>query len=53
MQLDAYLVEDLVWSYERPLPEADQLAGLMSFFDERVDVIVDGRQRERPLTLWS
>jgi uncharacterized protein (DUF427 family) len=53
VQLDAYLAEDLVWSYARPLPEAEQLAGLMCFFDERVDVIVDGRQRERPLTLWS
>jgi uncharacterized protein (DUF427 family) len=53
VQVDAYLVEDLVWSYAKPLPEADRLAGLMSFFDERVDVIVDGRQRERPLTMWS
>jgi uncharacterized protein (DUF427 family) len=53
VQVDAYLVEDLVWSYAKPLPEAERLTGLMSFFDERVDVIVDGRQRERPLTLWS
>jgi len=25
----------------------------MCFFDERVDVIVDGKQRDRPIAPWS
>jgi len=44
---------DLAWSYEAPLPDAAELAGLICFFDERVDVTVDGVARPRPLTPWS
>jgi uncharacterized protein (DUF427 family) len=44
---------DLAWSYEAPLPDAGELAGLVCFFDERVDVTVDGVSRPRPVTPWS
>ncbi|RZS37090.1 uncharacterized protein (DUF427 family) [Herbihabitans rhizosphaerae] len=44
---------DLVWSYERPLSDARDVAWRMCFLDERVDVIVDGVLRERPVTPWS
>jgi uncharacterized protein (DUF427 family) len=47
------LERDLVWSYEDPMPEAIQIAGLMCFFDERVGVTVEGERRERPITFWS
>jgi uncharacterized protein (DUF427 family) len=40
--------EDLGWSYEHPLAEVGALAGLVAFWDERVDVRVDGRPRPRP-----
>ena len=40
--------EDLLWSYEQPLPDAAALAGLVAFWDERVDVFLDGVLRERP-----
>jgi uncharacterized protein (DUF427 family) len=40
--------EDLLWSYEQPLPDAAALAGLVAFWDERVDVFLDGVRRERP-----
>ena len=40
--------EDLLWSYEHPLPDAAALTGLVAFWDERVDVFVDGVRRERP-----
>jgi uncharacterized protein (DUF427 family) len=42
--------ENLVWSYEQPLEEATALTGLVAFFDELVDVTLDGRRRERPTT---
>jgi hypothetical protein len=32
---------------------AHELAGLICFFDERVDVTVDGVSRQRPVTPWS
>lgn len=46
-------VPDLAWCYEQPLPEASAVKGLIAFFDERVDVIVDGERRPRPTTPWS
>jgi uncharacterized protein (DUF427 family) len=47
------VVPDLVWSYEDPLPEASALRGCLAFFDERVDLVVDGVPRPRPVTPWS
>jgi uncharacterized protein (DUF427 family) len=41
---------DLVWSYETPIPEAEGIAGLFCFYNERVDVVVDGEGRPRPET---
>jgi uncharacterized protein (DUF427 family) len=46
-------VPDLAWSYEAPLHDAIEVEGLVSFFDERVDVVLDGQRRERPITPWS
>jgi uncharacterized protein (DUF427 family) len=46
-------VRDLAWTYEKPLREADNVAGRVAFFDERVDVVLDGVRRERPITPWS
>jgi uncharacterized protein (DUF427 family) len=39
--------EDLVWGYEAPLPDAAGLEGRIAFYDDRVDVIVDGVRRPR------
>lgn len=47
------LVRDLAWSYQDPLTDALRVAGLVAFFDERVDVVLDGVRRERPITPWS
>jgi uncharacterized protein (DUF427 family) len=44
---------DIAWSYEAPLPDAAELASYVSFFDERVDVHLDGELRQRPQTPWS
>ena len=46
-------VEDLVWGYPRPIPGAEKIGDHLCFFDERVDVEVDGEARERPDTEWS
>lgn len=44
---------DLAWSYERPINGVEQIAGLVCFFDEQVDVILDGELQDRPATVWS
>jgi uncharacterized protein (DUF427 family) len=45
--------DDLAWSYRSPFPESQKIAGLIAFFDERVDVVVDGVRQERPRTKFS
>jgi uncharacterized protein (DUF427 family) len=42
------LREDLGWSYEQPLSEVGALTGLVAFWNERVDVYLDGELRARP-----
>jgi uncharacterized protein (DUF427 family) len=34
--------QDLAWSYPTPLPESRNVAGLVAFYDSKVDVYVDG-----------
>jgi uncharacterized protein (DUF427 family) len=36
-------LDDVAWSYPRPLPESQKIAGLVCFYPHRVDVVVDGR----------
>lgn len=45
--------DDVAWSYSEPLPEAAEIAGLIAFFDERLDLSIDGQRRPRPMTPWS
>ena len=47
------LHEDIAWSYPEPVPECPRIAGLLCFFNERVDLTVDGERVERPDTPWS
>lgn len=47
------LHRDLAWSYPDPIPENPLIAGLIAFFNERVDLVVDGERLERPFTPWS
>jgi uncharacterized protein (DUF427 family) len=44
---------DLVWTYEAPIPDAEQIAGLLCFYNERVDLIIDGERGPRPETPFS
>lgn len=47
------VVPDVAWTYPEPVPECPGVAGLVCFFDERVDVTIDGERQERPRTPWS
>jgi uncharacterized protein (DUF427 family) len=46
-------VEDVAWSYPDPIPENPKIRDLICFFNERVDLVVDGVPQERPDTPWS
>lgn len=41
---------DIAWSYPTPLRESAPIAGLVAFYDERVEVFVDGVRQERPVS---
>jgi uncharacterized protein (DUF427 family) len=45
--------EDIAWSYPEPIPENPKIKGLVCFFNERVDIYLDGRLEERPFSPWS
>jgi uncharacterized protein (DUF427 family) len=45
--------DDLVWSYPDPRREVDRIKDYLAFFNERVDVEVDGELQEQPVTQWS
>jgi uncharacterized protein (DUF427 family) len=40
--------EHVAWSYEQPLDDAVAITGLVAFWDEQVDVFLDGVRRVRP-----
>jgi uncharacterized protein (DUF427 family) len=42
--------KDLAWSYPAPLPESQRIAGLITFYNEKVDLYVDGARQQRPST---
>ena len=44
---------DVAWTYHDPLLDAEPVRDRICFFDEHVDVTVDGVRRERPVTPWS
>jgi uncharacterized protein (DUF427 family) len=46
-------VKDLAWSYKTPLPENVKIAGLVAFYNEWADFIVDGERQTRPKTKFS
>jgi uncharacterized protein (DUF427 family) len=45
--------DDIAWSYPEPLREAAEVTDRIAFFNERVDLIVNGTRLERPVTPWS
>lgn len=46
-------VEDVAWSYPDPIAENPKIRDLLCFYNERVDLVVDGEPVERPVTPFS
>jgi uncharacterized protein (DUF427 family) len=47
------LHQDLAWSYDFPTRQLQPVAGLVAFYDEKVDVFLDGELQPRPKTHFS
>ncbi|HWX75567.1 MAG TPA: DUF427 domain-containing protein [Solirubrobacteraceae bacterium] len=45
--------ENVAWSYATPLPESMKIAGLVAFYNEKVDLFVGGVLQERPHTKFG
>ena len=45
--------DDVVWTYPAPIPEIPKIEHHLCFFNERVDIVVDGVPLERPVSPWS
>jgi uncharacterized protein (DUF427 family) len=52
-QVGGELHPDLAWAYDFPTRELLPIAGLVAFYNEEVDIIVDGERLERPHTHFS
>ena len=37
--------DDIVWSYQTPIPQAAGIAGLLCFYSERVELTIDGERQ--------
>ncbi|MFQ5398968.1 MAG: DUF427 domain-containing protein [Anaerolineae bacterium] len=45
--------KDIVWGYPDPIPECPKIKGLLSFYNEKLDIYVDGELEARPQSPWS
>jgi uncharacterized protein (DUF427 family) len=53
VEVDGRTYPDLVWLYRTPFPESQKIAGLACFYNEKVDLYLDGELQERPRTHFS
>jgi uncharacterized protein (DUF427 family) len=47
------VLKDIVWGYPAPVPECAKIQNLLCFYNEKLDIHVDGVLQERPVTPWS
>jgi uncharacterized protein (DUF427 family) len=53
LRLGATTFKDFVWVYRRPIPEIPKIENLLCFYNEKVDLYVDGVLQERPTSPFS
>ncbi len=51
--IDGRVERDIAWSYQTPMPEATPIAGLICFYDEKLDVDVDGLRQPRVVSHFA
>ena len=44
---------DVVWGYDSPLPESQLIAGFVAFYNEKLDIYVNGVLEEKPKTKFA
>ncbi|KAK5989406.1 hypothetical protein PT974_10925 [Cladobotryum mycophilum] len=51
--VDGHEFKDIVWYYRVPTHESAGIAGLLCFYNEKVDIILDGTVLEKPVSWFS
>lgn len=51
--VDEVEMENLVWYYRLPTHESAAIAGLVCFYNEKVDIVLDGKLLDRPKTHFA
>ncbi|GII32929.1 hypothetical protein Pmi06nite_63710 [Planotetraspora mira] len=51
--VDAGVPADIAWAYPAPIPAAAQIKDHVAFYNEAVDIVVDGQKLDRPVTVFS
>jgi uncharacterized protein (DUF427 family) len=50
---DGEKLDGLVWWYRNPNTECTDIKGFVAFYDEKVDVFIDGKKVDRPRTQFG
>ena len=53
LQVNGQSHQDLAWYYSEPYPESAKIGGLVSFYNEKLDIYVDGELEQKAKTVWS
>jgi uncharacterized protein (DUF427 family) len=53
VHLEGMVYPDLAWTYEFPTRQLQPIAGLVAFYNEKVDISIAGERMERPRTPFS
>ncbi len=53
VRLGEVVYPDLAWAYDFPTAPLLPIAGLIAFYNEKVDITIDGIALERPTTHFS
>jgi uncharacterized protein (DUF427 family) len=51
--INGVIHQDVVWGYPYPIAEIPKIKGLVSFYNEKLDIYVDDVLEEKPQTVWS
>jgi uncharacterized protein (DUF427 family) len=53
VRADGTVHPDLAWTYDFPTRQLLPIAGMIAFYNEKADIVLDGRRLERPTTHFS
>jgi uncharacterized protein (DUF427 family) len=53
LRVGDHVVKDIAWGYPNPIPECTRIENLVCFYNERVEIYIDGNLQQRPQSPFS